>query len=65
MDKDDLKRAVIEASPTLREEWAKLTPNEVQRVFDAIEARGAKCDFPSVEEMLEFTRKAAKGEHQK
>jgi hypothetical protein len=48
-----------ELAKVLREEFEKLTPEERQRL-DASDL-GTR-NFPSVEEMLEFVRKAAKGE---
>jgi hypothetical protein len=48
-----------ELGKVLREEMEKLTPEEHDRLT---QSGFFTKDFPSVEEMLEFIRKAAKGE---
>jgi hypothetical protein len=59
---EDLKKKLgfnrEELGKVFREEMEKLTPEESQRAMEAV----ADKDFPSVEEMLAFIRKAAKGE---
>lgn len=62
-DEDLKKRSGFnteEQAKAFREELEKLTPEEHQRVIDA--SKSGTTDFPSVEEMLEFIRKAVKGD---
>ena len=58
---DDLKKRFgfnrEELAKVLRDELDKLPPEEQERMMEAM----SETDFPSVEKMLEFIRKAAKG----